>query len=294
MAELPYQTWQRIMGTSHREARAAGLTDGSAAQNLALQARLLEGWRPSPQAPVPPPPAASGAAGGAAAAPPGELVYQTWQRIMGTPLSAARAAGLTDGSAAQNLALQAQLLAGQRPSVQAPVASGAAAAPPPALTAAAVVNGDISPGVAPTALGAQVAPRGELVYQTWQRIMGTPLSVARAQGLTDGSAEQNLALQARLLAGWRPGDKHAAGQKGLPPAAVVVADPGQPAQAVIQAAPAAPIAAPAVDWAAILGALRQPVAAPAPAVPAAAAPALPGWAWLVGGAALLWLLARRR
>ena len=39
----------------------------------------------------------------------------------------------------------------------------------------------------------------ELPYQTYERIKGKPWSTARQEGLTDGSAEQNLALQKQLL-----------------------------------------------------------------------------------------------
>lgn len=46
MAELPYQTWQRVTGKSWSEAKAGGFTSGTAQENLALQARLNAGWNP--------------------------------------------------------------------------------------------------------------------------------------------------------------------------------------------------------------------------------------------------------
>jgi hypothetical protein len=50
----------------------------------------------------------------------------------------------------------------------------------------------------------------ELVYQTWQRLTGTPWSQAQKMGLTNGSASANLALQRKLLSGWRPNGTAAA------------------------------------------------------------------------------------
>lgn len=44
----------------------------------------------------------------------------------------------------------------------------------------------------------------ELVYQTWQRVTGKPWSAAAAGGFTNGTAQNNLALQARLNSGWNP------------------------------------------------------------------------------------------
>ena len=44
----------------------------------------------------------------------------------------------------------------------------------------------------------------ELVYQTWERITGRPWSDARKSGFTTGSYADNIALQKRLLGGWRP------------------------------------------------------------------------------------------
>lgn len=46
MAELVYQTYERITGKPWSTARANGLTDGSSASNLALQQKLLSGWNP--------------------------------------------------------------------------------------------------------------------------------------------------------------------------------------------------------------------------------------------------------
>ncbi|KKM57995.1 hypothetical protein LCGC14_1549990, partial [marine sediment metagenome] len=44
----------------------------------------------------------------------------------------------------------------------------------------------------------------ELVYQTWERITGRPWSDARKSGFTTGSYADNIALQKRLLGGWKP------------------------------------------------------------------------------------------
>lgn len=46
MAELVYQTWERITGRPWSEAAAGGFTTGSYADNIALQQRLLGGWNP--------------------------------------------------------------------------------------------------------------------------------------------------------------------------------------------------------------------------------------------------------
>jgi len=46
MAELPYQTWQRLTGMPWSQAKKLGLTTGTAAANIALQRKLLSGWRP--------------------------------------------------------------------------------------------------------------------------------------------------------------------------------------------------------------------------------------------------------
>ncbi len=63
MAELVYQTWERITGRPWSDARAGGFTDGSYAANIAIQKRLLGGWNPyAPAAPAPapaPPPASA-------------------------------------------------------------------------------------------------------------------------------------------------------------------------------------------------------------------------------------------
>jgi len=56
MAELVYQTWERITGRPWSDARAGGFTDGSYNANIDLQRRLLEGWDPfAPAAPAPAP-----------------------------------------------------------------------------------------------------------------------------------------------------------------------------------------------------------------------------------------------
>lgn len=63
MAETVAQTWQRITGKPWSEAAKAGLTDGSAAANLALQKKLNGGFNPYAQPATPaqaaPAPAAS-------------------------------------------------------------------------------------------------------------------------------------------------------------------------------------------------------------------------------------------
>jgi hypothetical protein len=46
MAELPYQTWERVTGKGWNEAKSGGFTSGSAAENIALQSRLNSGWNP--------------------------------------------------------------------------------------------------------------------------------------------------------------------------------------------------------------------------------------------------------
>jgi hypothetical protein len=62
MAEKVYETWQRLTGLPWSEARKRGYTTGTAAANIALQRRLLSGWRPegviTPTAPAPAAPAA--------------------------------------------------------------------------------------------------------------------------------------------------------------------------------------------------------------------------------------------
>ena len=53
MAELVYQTWERITGRPWSDARAGGFTTGSYNDNIALQKRLLGGWDPyAPAAPA--------------------------------------------------------------------------------------------------------------------------------------------------------------------------------------------------------------------------------------------------
>ena len=75
MAELVYQTWERITGRPWSEARAGGFTDGSYQANVDLQKRLLGGWDPYAPAPAPAPkpatpkPAAAPTAAAPAASP---------------------------------------------------------------------------------------------------------------------------------------------------------------------------------------------------------------------------------
>lgn len=52
MAELVYQTWERITGRPWSDAAAGGFTDGSFDANIALQKRLLGGWNPFEPAPT--------------------------------------------------------------------------------------------------------------------------------------------------------------------------------------------------------------------------------------------------
>jgi len=46
MAELPYQTWERVTGKGWGEAKSGGFTTGSASENIALQSKLNSGWNP--------------------------------------------------------------------------------------------------------------------------------------------------------------------------------------------------------------------------------------------------------
>ncbi len=46
MAELVYQTWERITGRPWGDAAKGGFTDGSYNANIALQKKLLGGWDP--------------------------------------------------------------------------------------------------------------------------------------------------------------------------------------------------------------------------------------------------------
>lgn len=55
MAELVYQTWERITGRPWSDAHKGGFTTGSFADNIALQKRLLGGWNPYKPAAKPKP-----------------------------------------------------------------------------------------------------------------------------------------------------------------------------------------------------------------------------------------------
>ncbi len=55
MAELVFQTWERITGRPWSAAAAGGFTDGSFDANIALQQRLLGGWNPFAPTPSPAP-----------------------------------------------------------------------------------------------------------------------------------------------------------------------------------------------------------------------------------------------
>ncbi len=61
----------------------------------------------------------------------------------------------------------------------------------------------------------------ELAYQTYERITGKPWATAKANGLTDGSASANLALQKKLLSGWNPYAQSAPQAAASAPAAPV-------------------------------------------------------------------------
>lgn len=56
MAELVYQTWERMTGRPWSDAHRGGFTSGSYAENIALQKRLLGGWNPYAPAAAPAPP----------------------------------------------------------------------------------------------------------------------------------------------------------------------------------------------------------------------------------------------
>jgi len=58
----------------------------------------------------------------------------------------------------------------------------------------------------------------EQVYQTWQRLTGLPWSEAQKRGYTTGTAAANLALQRKLLSGWRPGGATASAAPAQPAA----------------------------------------------------------------------------
>ena len=84
MAELVYQTWERITGRPWSDAAKGGFTTGSYADNIALQKKLFGGWNPF-AAKAAPKPAAKKAAAKAApkAATPGPLQIEPgmWERI---------------------------------------------------------------------------------------------------------------------------------------------------------------------------------------------------------------------
>ena len=58
----------------------------------------------------------------------------------------------------------------------------------------------------------------ELPYATWIRITGLPWSEAQKRGYTTGTAAANIALQQKLLSGWRPGGATASAAPAQPAA----------------------------------------------------------------------------
>ncbi|KKN26351.1 hypothetical protein LCGC14_0875650 [marine sediment metagenome] len=85
MAELVYQTWERITGRPWSDAHAGGFTTGTYDENIALQKRLLGGWNPyAPKAkPAPKPAPRRQAAAARPAATPAALQIEPgmWLRI---------------------------------------------------------------------------------------------------------------------------------------------------------------------------------------------------------------------
>ena len=77
----------------------------------------------------------------------------------------------------------------------------------------------------------------ELVYQTWERITGRPWSDARKSGFTTGSYADNIALQKRLLGGWRPYAPKAAPRPAPKPAPKVAPRPAVPSPGPVPVAP---------------------------------------------------------
>lgn len=106
MAELVYQTWERITGRPWSDARAGGFTTGSYADNIALQKRLLGGWNPYAPSPAPPPPTP------APAPPPAPSIPQEIADLIKS-LSVPVQSGLTAEQAADQLALGEATLAEQ-------------------------------------------------------------------------------------------------------------------------------------------------------------------------------------
>jgi len=94
MAELVYQTWERITGRPWSDAAKGGFTTGSYADNIALQQRLLGGWNPY----APKPAAAKAKAKPAAKAPsPGPvpvapgITAKQWAAMLTEQVRAAKA-----------------------------------------------------------------------------------------------------------------------------------------------------------------------------------------------------------
>ena len=88
MAELVYQTWERITGRPWSDARKGGFTTGSYNDNIALQKKLFGGWNPyAPKAAPKPAPKPKAAPKPAAPSPgpvpvdPG-LLAQQWEAMI--------------------------------------------------------------------------------------------------------------------------------------------------------------------------------------------------------------------
>ncbi len=77
----------------------------------------------------------------------------------------------------------------------------------------------------------------ELVYQTWERITGRPWSDARKSGFTTGSYADNIALQKRLLGGWKPYAPKAARRPAPKPAPKAAPRPAAPSPGPVPVAP---------------------------------------------------------
>ena len=93
----------------------------------------------------------------------------------------------------------------------------------------------------------------ELVYQTWERITGRPWSDAHKSGFTTGSYADNIALQKRLLGGWRPYAPKAAPRPAPKPAPKAAPKPVAPSPGPVPVAPGLS----AQQWEAMLALQKQ-------------------------------------
>ncbi|KKK64814.1 hypothetical protein LCGC14_2980400, partial [marine sediment metagenome] len=89
--------------------------------------------------------------------------------------------------------------------------------------------------------------------QTWERITGRPWSDARKSGFTTGSYADNIALQKRLLGGWRPYAPKAAPRPAPKPAPKPTPKPAAPSPGPVPVAPGLS----AQQWAAALALQKQ-------------------------------------